>query len=109
MIFAYQKFEADTSGLSLTDGSIADAFDRYLRAQFLNLKGATLDQVLYYVYMNSPVIAFRDEDSAVLITGYDSQTVTWLDPETGRTVRVTLDDAEKQFSDAGNIYFSYRN
>lgn len=109
MIFAYQNVEADTSGLSLADGSIADAFDRYLRAQFLNLKGATLDQVLYYVYMNSPVIAFRDEDSAVLITGYDSQTVTWLDPETGRTVRVTLDDAEKQFSDAGNIYFSYRN
>ena len=109
MIFAYHNVDVDTDGLSLADGSLAEAFGRYLRAEFLNLEGASLDQALYYVYMSSPVIAFRDENSAVLITAYDSQSVTYLDPEAGRMIRISLDDAEELFAEAGNIYFSYRN
>lgn len=72
----------------------------------LNLSGCALSQVLYYVNLGTPVYASTGTDSAVLITGYDSATVTIYDPA-GGTQKLSLEDAQAAFSNAGNIYAGY--
>lgn len=109
MLFAYNKADVQADGLSLADKTIAKAVEQYLKAEFLDLRGATLDEVLYYVYRGAPVIAFKDRTSAVLITAYDSLSVTYLDPKAGRTVKAEKTEAAKLFEQSGNLFFSYRN
>ena len=106
-LFAARNVEVDTSGLSFADETLERAVSQYLKAELLELKGADLDQVLYYVYKKSPVIAFLEDDTAVVITAYDSQSITYQNPKTGKSIKLDKTDAQKLFEKAGNVFFSY--
>jgi len=82
---------------------------RYTNAEVLVLTGATLDEVLYYVWKGQPVLAMKEKENAVVILAYDAGQVTYYDPEKGRNVSMEKDKAEEMFSEAGRLYigFSY--
>ena len=73
----------------------------------VNLTGCTLDEVLYFVSNDKPVIAMKNSSQAVLITAYDTSTVTWFDPSTGTSSKMSLSNAETYFETAGYIFFSF--
>ncbi len=73
----------------------------------LDLTGATLNQVLYYVSQGTPVYAFTGEDTAVLIVGYDASNITYFDPMTSKVSKMGLNDAAEYFDSFGNVYVSY--
>ena len=75
--------------------------------RMLFLTGATLDEVLYFVFRGSPVYAVKNRNEAVLITGYSSSNVTVYEPSLGKYKTYSLKEAEKMFEDAGNIFVSY--
>ncbi len=80
---------------------------RYTNADVAVLTGATLDEVLYFVWKGQPVLALKDTGDAVVITGYTSGEVTYYDPARGRRVTATKDKAEKLFEEGGGIYISF--
>lgn len=80
---------------------------RYTNADVLVLTGATLDEVLYYVWKGQPVFAMKDGDSAVVITAYDSNEITYYDPERGRKMSLGKEEAEEMFADGGRIYIGF--
>lgn len=73
----------------------------------VNLTGCTVDEVLYFVSNEKPVIAMKNSSQAVLITSYDASTVTWFDPSTGLTTTMSLINAERYFKAAGSVFFSF--
>jgi len=73
----------------------------------LDLTGATLDQVLYYVSQGTPVYAYTGEDTAVLIIGYDASSITYFDPMTSKNSKMGLSEASEYFSSFGNVFVSY--
>lgn len=73
----------------------------------INLTGCNLDQVLYYVSGGRGVLAMKDKNNAVLITGYDTTKVTMFDPNKKADVQMSLEKAEKMFEDAGYVFLSY--
>lgn len=73
----------------------------------VNLTGCTVDEILYFVSNEKPVIAMKNSTQAVLITAYDSTSVTWFDPSTGSSTRMSLSSAENYFETAGYIFISY--
>ncbi len=73
----------------------------------LDLTGATLSEVLYYVSLGNPVYAYTGEDSAVLIIGYDSTTITYFDPLNTSTSKMGLTEAEEYFTSYGDVFVSY--
>lgn len=73
----------------------------------LDLTGATLDEVLYYVSIGNPVYAYTGENSAVLIVGYDSTTITYFDPDTSTNKKMSMTEATDYFAGFGNVYVSY--
>ena len=72
----------------------------------LNLKGATLDQVIYFVSNNKPVIAMTYDDKAVVISGYTTTELVIYDPDIGKRT-VSRSKFAEFFKDAGNRFISY--
>ena len=75
--------------------------------QVLDLTGCNIEEVLYYVSCGSPVFSMTGSTDAVLIIGYDSNSVVIFDPALGTTYRKTLTEADEMFTPAGNVFFTY--
>lgn len=107
MLLSYKNVNIDTSSYSKHKATIEGYLSNYLKATPLNLKGVTLDQALYYVSEGRPVIVFKNEDKAVVIIGYDSTSVTIIDPSEMRTKTIGLKEATETFETYGNAFISY--
>lgn len=102
-----------TNGVYISDKELyaagSDYYGLLAKQEYVtpvNLTGASLDETLYYISKGNPVIAFTDESTAVLITGYGPGGVTLMDAVTGKTRSISFDDADKTFSSAGNVFIS---
>ena len=73
----------------------------------LDLTGANLDEVLYYVSLGNTVYAYTGEDTAVLLVGYDNTTVTFFDPIKNANTKMPLSEASDYFASFGNVFVSY--
>ncbi len=107
MLLKYNHIQVDAATLSKSDKTIMELLDENLDYQSVNLTGCSLEEALYYVGNNRPVIAMKGSKSAVLITGFGQTTVTYYDPSVGRSVSTSMEAATKLFEDAGNVFVSY--
>ena len=73
----------------------------------LDVSGCSVDEIIFYVSEGSPVFAMTGNNSAVLVTGYSASHIYYYDPATHTTKSKSFDEADKWFSDAGNIFFTY--
>lgn len=83
------------------------AMEQKTGKKVLSLRGITLDEALYFVFRGAPVLAMKNEEDAVLITGYNSGSIVYYDLSNGQTKTVSLREAQELFEKAGDIYFSY--
>lgn len=75
--------------------------------EIILIEGGTLSQMLYYVSSDTPVLARKNDQQAVLIVGYDALNVWIYDPQAGESVKQALEDAEELFEKAGGIFLAY--
>ena len=73
----------------------------------MNLKGCTLEQVLYFVSSNKAVIAMTGNNKAVVISGYTGSVLYLYDPADGKRKTVSRSQYETIFKNAGNRFVSY--
>lgn len=73
----------------------------------LDLTGCTVEELIFYVSRQSPVFALTGNNQAVLITGYNSSSIYYYHPDTGRTESMEYEEADQWFADAGSIFFTY--
>ena len=81
--------------------------DEIKDAVVLDVSGCSVDEIIFYVSEGSPVFAMTGNNSAVLVTGYSASHIYYYDPATHTTKSKSFDEADKWFSDAGNIFFTY--
>lgn len=86
---------------------LQQVMEKYTNADVVVLTGATLDEILYFVWRGQPVLAMAESGSAVVLTSYTSGTVTYYDPMRGRSVTADKEKAEAMFTAGGKIYISY--
>lgn len=77
------------------------------QAKRVNLTGCTLNQVLYVINKGLPVIAMTDSSHAILLTGYSTTDVTYIDPDTGEENTVSVNDMEEMVKGSGNTFIGY--
>lgn len=92
---------------NLKQGSVYEMIKQKTGNSVLNLSGCSLEQILYYIDKNIPVIGMKDQDSAVLIVGYDAYNITVIDPSLHQSKKIGLNDGTAMFQNAGNLFFSY--
>jgi hypothetical protein len=96
----------DAKELSASGQSIYDMLEKHLERP-VNLSGATLDQVIYFVSNGKPVIGMTSSNSAVVITAYSQTSVTYYNPSNGQSSTVSRKQAAEMFKSAGNAFVSY--
>lgn len=89
--------------------TVLSILNEYVDADILSLSGCSIEEILYYVSEGNPVIAMKDKEHAVLIIGYDELNITVLDPVTGTSYKIGLNDSREMFESAGNVFVSYIN
>lgn len=77
------------------------------QAKRVNLTGCTLSQVLYVINKGLPVIAMTDSSHAILLTGYSTTDVTYIDPDSGEEHTVSVNDMEEMVKGSGNTFIGY--
>ena len=75
--------------------------------RILDLRGCSLDIVLYYPDREIPVLAVQNDGSAVLITGFNEQNVVLMNPQTGTVYKMGMNDAREWFAENGNRFIAY--
>ena len=73
----------------------------------LSVKSVTVDKMLNFIDNGCPVIGKSGSESYVIITGYDSKNVTYIDTASNSTVTVALTDASKMFNQWENVFITY--
>ena len=86
---------------------LQQVLSRYTNADVAVLTGATLDEVLYFVWKGQPVLALKESGDAVVITAYTSGEITYYDPARGRSMTATKEKAETMFEEGGKLYISF--
>lgn len=79
----------------------------YTKSRVVVLTGATLDEVLYFVWKGQPVLAIKESGEAVVITSYNAREVVYYDPARGRNVTSEKGAAEMLFHAGGGIFISF--
>lgn len=76
-------------------------------ATALDLRGVSLDAILYYVNQDIPVLVSLADDSAMLVIGFNELNVVVMNPETGTVYKVGVNDATELFRQNGNAFITY--
>ena len=72
----------------------------------IDLTGCSVEQVLYYVNLKTPVLAVVNNE-ALLVVGYDEHNTILYNPETNTTYKMGLQDSNDMFGAAGNVFLGY--
>lgn len=86
---------------------LQQVLESHTKSEAIVLTGATLDEVLYFVWKGQPVLAMKENGNPVVLTAYTSGEVTYYDPEKGRTVTAEKSKAETAFEEGGRLYISF--
>nr|WP_294494690.1 C39 family peptidase [uncultured Mediterraneibacter sp.] len=92
------------------DETSLGACERYMEqydAHQIDLTGCTLDQVLYVINRGCPMIALIDTGHAVLLTGYTTTDITYIDPDDGQTHTVGQGTMQDMTENNGNVFIGY--
>lgn len=76
-------------------------------ASILELKGASLDSILYYVNQDIPVLAMLEDGSAMLVIGFNELNVVVMDAGLGTVYKIGMNDATELFEESGNQFVTY--
>lgn len=71
-----------------------------------DLTGCTVEELMYIINTDRPVVAMRNEKKAIILVGYTETKVTYIDAETGNRKTVDVDEIEKMTEESGNTYIA---
>lgn len=86
--------------------SIVSSYSAAYEVQWLKVNGVKAENMLSFVGLDCPVIG-ETIDGYVIITGYTSKQITYLNTMTGTYETVSIADADKIFSQCGDKYLTY--
>lgn len=107
MIFELKRIDVNVREFNRSESSIVEWMRSNMKSVPVLLRGVTLEEALYMVGKGNPLLAMKGQNSSVLVTAYDSTSITVVDPAAGRTSKLSVKEAEELFTQAGAYYISY--
>ena len=72
----------------------------------VDLTGCTLEQILYVLGEGHPVIALTENQEAVLLTAFDTDTITFIDPRSDAATILPRSQMEERLQAGGNTFIA---
>jgi len=107
MMAALEGQEAKVEEIKKAEGSKWEILAQFTGKNGLNLYGIELNQVLYYVGKETPVIAGLGGNHYVVLMSYNNTKIRYKDPLEEEDVVVSRTEFENRMNQAGNEYYSY--
>lgn len=73
----------------------------------LNLTGANMDTVMYFLNRDIPVMALLNNGQAILLVGYNEQNMVWFDPAAGTIYKKGMTESREILEENGNRFLTY--
>lgn len=105
------SYSTDAAEFGKSDGETSmEACEKYMEqysAHQIDLTGCTLEQILYVINRGCPMITMIGTDHAVLLTGYTTTDITYIDPDDGKEHTVGQGEMQDMTEAAGNVFIGY--
>ena len=104
----YEGFSQDADRELLRGRSPKEILEKYMMdRRVLDLTGCNIEVLYYYLTQDIPVLAIKNDGSAILLTGYNSGEYVWMDPAAGTLHKVSKSETTKVFADNNNRFITY--
>ncbi|RDY27941.1 hypothetical protein [Lachnotalea glycerini] len=97
----------DCSSLMDKGENAVSILSDHIDGTIVEMSHASLSAALYYVSKGSPVIAKMDDNTQVLIVGYDELNISVMNPLKGTIYKIGMNDSTNLFETAGGIFITY--
>lgn len=105
-VLSYERANADVAA-ELANQSAEAIISKYTGAEAIRFCNVSAKDMCYLIDKDTPVIAMKGKDSALLLIGYDAQTVTYIDPSSGSVFTSTFEKVDDMTAGSGNTYIGY--
>lgn len=106
-LLAYEGKNVDVSAEMQAGKSPITILNEYSGGEAIDLTGCTVEEMLYIIGKGTPVIAMTDSTNAVLLTGYDTKTVTYINPADGKIKTNTMAAMDEMVAGSGHTFIGY--
>lgn len=93
--------------LSMGEDTLSILKSSLRNERILDLRGCSLDTVLYYVDQDIPVLAMIDYQDVYLIVGFNEFNIVLMDPKLGTVYKKGMNDSREMFDKNGNQFITY--
>ena len=93
----FSLFKA-SEGQSEADSATEHMLSYMNTKEVVDLSGCSLEQLLYLINQNRPIVALTKNGGALLMYGYSETTIHCISPSTGETVQPTHEEMEEMVS-----------
>lgn len=94
--------DADRKGLSPLE-----VLSKYSGGEALDLTGCEVENLRYMIGKGNPVIAMEGSSDAVLLIGYQANTIIYMDPADGKVKTNSMKAINKMTEASGHTYLGY--
>lgn len=105
-VLAYEGISADVSS-ELAESPVEDVMEKHLQKETIRFTGCSCSNMRYLIDKGVPVIAMTGANEAVLLIGYDAQTVTYVNTASGGIGTVSFVSMDNMTKASGNTYIGY--
>lgn len=106
-MFQAEEIEVDVTAEMEAGLSPKEILTKYMSGEGLDLTGCEVSDILYLINQETPVAAVIGNNHTILIFGYTSEKIVYLDPSDGARKSVSWSDMDKLLKNAGNVLFGY--
>lgn len=104
-IMIYVRAMVDTASNINFEASAAGEYVNYWENNELTrFRGITLKEAMYFLTIKKPVFTFTAINNPIIITGYDSKTVTIYDINTSSIQKIDINEAQSIFNSTQNDF-----
>ena len=104
----FEGFSQDADE-GLANGMVPeDILGKYMAdREIINLTGCPMDVVYYYLNRDIPVLAITENGGGILLTGFNSGEIVWMDAAAGSLHKVSKEESRKAFERGNNNFITY--
>lgn len=106
-ILTWEGKQADVAEELANGTSPEDILTTHTGGEGLDLSGCSVEEILYTISRETPVIAMLSDSHAVLLIGYNQTNVAYLDPADGQRYSVSKTELESMVNASGNTFIGY--